>query len=96
MLEEAWWKKANPIIAVTLASSGGDSAYYRINGSFKRLTGGDCVLFDSSALHNDEKLKMLLTAKIIFIGGGDQSASCGSYAEQRQERLCAGREKMAQ
>ena len=72
VLQEAHWKKGDLIAAVTLASGYGDSAYIWMNDDFKKLTGEDCLKFDSAAAFDEEKIKALSTAKIIFLGGGDQ------------------------
>lgn len=72
ILKTAHWKKGDLIAAVTLASGYGDSAYIWMNDDFKKLTGDDCLRFDSAAAHNPEKIAALQKAKIIFLGGGDQ------------------------
>lgn len=72
LLETANWKKGDPIAAVTLASGYGDSAYTWMNEDFKKLTGEDCLQFDSAAAFNPEKIAALKKARIIFLGGGDQ------------------------
>ena len=66
------WKKGDVIAAVTLASGYGDSAYIWMNDDFKKLTGEDCLRFDSAAAHDPKKIAALKAAKIIFLGGGDQ------------------------
>ena len=72
LLTAGQWKKGDVIAAVTLASGYGDSAYIWMNDDFKKLTGEDCLRFDSAAAHDPEKIAALKTAKIIFLGGGDQ------------------------
>jgi cyanophycinase len=66
------WKKGDVIAAVTLASSYGDSAYIWMNDDFKKLTGEDCLKFDSAAALNPDKIAALKKARIIYLGGGDQ------------------------
>ncbi len=66
------WKKGDVIAAVTLASGYGDSAYIWMNDDFKKLTGEDCLKFDSAAAYDAQKIAALQKAKIIFLGGGDQ------------------------
>ena len=72
LLRTAHWKKGDLIIAVTLASGLGDEAYNGTNNAFKRLTGENCVRFDSAAVHNPKKLDSLRKATIIYLGGGSQ------------------------
>ncbi|HTL07808.1 MAG TPA: cyanophycinase [Chitinophagaceae bacterium] len=72
MLVAADWKKGDIIAAVTLASGYGDSAYLWMNEDFKKLTGEDCLRFDSAAVHNPASIAALSKARIIYIGGGDQ------------------------
>ncbi len=72
VLTTAHWKKGDLIAAVTLASGYGDSAYIWMNDDFKRLTGEDCLKFDSAAAFHPAKIEALKKAKIIFLGGGDQ------------------------
>lgn len=72
VLTTAKWKKGDVIAAVTLASGYGDSAYIWMNDDFKKLTGEDCLRFDSAAVHDPQKIAALKKAKIIFLGGGDQ------------------------
>jgi len=72
VLAAAEWKKGDLIAAVTLASGYGDSAYIWMNDDFKRLTGQDCLKFDSAAAQDPEKIAALKKASIIFLGGGDQ------------------------
>ncbi|MEO6313772.1 MAG: cyanophycinase [Chitinophagaceae bacterium] len=72
LLEAANWKKGDVIAAVTLASGYGDSAYSWMNADFKKLTGEDCLRFDSAAAHDPAKIAAIKKAKIIFMGGGDQ------------------------
>ncbi|MEP6747638.1 MAG: cyanophycinase [Bacteroidota bacterium] len=72
ILTAAHWKKRDVIAAVTLASSYGDSAYIWMNDEFKKLTGEDCLKFDSAAVRDPQKIAALRNAKIIFLGGGDQ------------------------
>lgn len=72
VLKAAGWKKGDQIAAVTLASSYGDSAYIWMNDDFKKLTGEDCLKFDSAAAFDPEKIAALKKAKLIFLGGGDQ------------------------
>jgi cyanophycinase len=66
------WKKGDVIAAVTMASGYGDSAYSWINDDFKRLTGEDCLKFDSAAAFDTAKIAALKKARIIYLGGGDQ------------------------
>ncbi len=72
VLTTAHWKKGDLIAAVTLASSYGDSAYTWMNDDFKKLTGEDCLKFDSAAAFDPAKIAAIKKAKIIFLGGGDQ------------------------
>lgn len=72
MLTTAHWKKGDIIVAVTLASGLGDSAYIWMNEEFKKLTGEDCLRFDSAAVYDPQKIATLKKATIIFLGGGDQ------------------------
>lgn len=72
ILTAAHWKKGDIIAAVTLASGYGDSAYIWMNDEFKKLTGEDCLKFDSAAVHDLQRLAALKKATIIFLGGGDQ------------------------
>lgn len=72
VLTTAHWKKGDQIAAVTLASGYGDSAYIWMNEDFKKLTGEDCLKFDSAAAFDPEKIAALKKSKIIFLGGGDQ------------------------
>ena len=72
LLTTANWKKGDLIAAVTLASGYGDSAYIWMNEDFKKLTGEDCLQFDSAAAHDPQKINALKKARIIFLGGGDQ------------------------
>ena len=72
ILNTAHWKKGDIIAAVTLASGYGDSAYSWMNDDFKRLTGEECLCFDSAAVYDPQKIEALKKATIIFLGGGDQ------------------------
>ena len=72
ILNTGHWKKGDVIAAVTLASGYGDSAYIWMNDDFKKLTGEDCLKFDSAATRDPEKINAIKKAKIIFLGGGDQ------------------------
>jgi len=72
VLKEGHWKKGDLIAAVTLASGYGDSAYIWMNDDFKKLTGEDCLQFDSAAAFDPLKIAALKKARIIFLGGGDQ------------------------
>ena len=72
ILTTAHWKKGDLIAAVTLASGYGDSAYIWMNDDFKKLTGEDCLKFDSAAAFDPQKIAAIKKAKIIFLGGGDQ------------------------
>lgn len=72
LLQTAGWKKGDIIVSVTLASGLGDEAYNSANSAFKRLTGENCVKFDSAAIYNSLKLDSLKKARIIYLGGGDQ------------------------
>src|SRR5258706_12709962 len=72
ILTTAHWKKGDLIAAVTLASGYGDSAYTWMNEDFKKLTGEDCLKFDSAAVYDPQKIAALKKASIIFLGGGDQ------------------------
>lgn len=74
MLNAAGWQPGDLISAVTLASGWGDSAYIWMNDAFKKLTGKNCVKIDSAAVHNKLSLDSLRKSKIIYLGGGDQSA----------------------
>jgi cyanophycinase len=67
------WKPGELITAITLPSGWGDSAYIWLNNDFKRLTGQNCVKFDSAAVHVPAKIDSLRKSKIIFISGGDQA-----------------------
>jgi cyanophycinase len=73
MLDAAGWKPGELITAITLPSGWGDSAYIWLNNDFKKLTGQNCVKFDSAAVHVPEKLDSLRRSKVIFISGGDQN-----------------------
>jgi cyanophycinase len=73
LIEASGWKAGDLITAITLPSGWGDSAYIWLNEDFKRLTGQNCVKFDSAAITVPEKLDSLLKSKIIFISGGDQA-----------------------
>lgn len=66
------WKKGDKIVAVTLASGYGDSAYIWINEDFRKVTGEDCIKFDSASVHDPVQVAALAQAKIIYLGGGDQ------------------------
>lgn len=72
VLTTAQWKKGDLIAAVTLASGYGDSAYIWMNEDFRKLTGEDCLKFDSAAAFDPAKIASIKKAKIIFLGGGDQ------------------------
>src|SRR5450432_81782 len=72
ILTAGHWKKGDIIAAVTLASGWGDSAYIWMNDEFKKLTGEDCLRFDSAAVNDPEKITALKKATVIFLGGGDQ------------------------
>lgn len=72
ILTTGHWKKGDVIAAVTLASSYGDSAYIWMNDDFKKLTGEDCLKFDSAATRDPQRIAALKKASIIFLGGGDQ------------------------
>ena len=72
ILHTGHWKKGDMIAAVTLASGYGDSAYTWMNDDFKKLTGEDCLRFDSAAVYDAQKIEALKKATIIFLGGGDQ------------------------
>jgi len=72
MLSAAHWKKGDVIAAVTLASGYGDSAYIWMNEDFKKLTGEDCLKFDSAAVHDANSIAALRKARVIYLGGGDQ------------------------
>lgn len=75
------WHKGDKIVAVTLASGYGDSAYIWINEEFQKFTGEDCIKFDSASVHDPKQVAALEMAKIIYLGGGDQ---------ERFMRLIAG------
>ncbi len=66
------WKKGDLVAIITLASSW-DSSYHWSNEEFKKFTGVDALRIDSAALGNRARLDSLEKAKIIFLGGGDQS-----------------------
>ena len=72
MIQVSGWKQGDIMVAVPLSSTY-DSAYHWINDQLQQMTGQACVRFDSAAIHNSAKLDSLRKAKIIFIGGGDQS-----------------------
>ena len=72
MIQVSGWKKGDIMVAIPLSSTY-DSAYHWINDQLQQMTGQACVRFDSSAIHDVAKLDSLRKAKIIFIGGGDQS-----------------------
>ncbi len=72
MLKAAGWKKGDIIAVVTLASGLGDRAFSGSNEAFKRLTGADCMKFDSAAITDPLKLDSLAKAKVIYLGGGSQ------------------------
>lgn len=67
------WKPGELITTITLPSGWGDSAYIWLNNDFKKLTGQNCVKFDSAAVNVPEKIDSLRKSKIIFISGGDQA-----------------------
>lgn len=73
MIKASGWKQGDLITAITLPSGWGDSAYIWLNTDFKRLTGQNCVKFDSTAVFVPEKIDSLRRSKIIFISGGDQN-----------------------
>lgn len=73
MIMESGWEKGDLITAITLPSGWGDSAYIWLNDDFKRLTGQNCVKFDSAAVFVPAKIDSLRKSKIIFISGGDQN-----------------------
>lgn len=73
MINASGWEKGDLITAITLPSGWGDSAYIWLNDDFKRLTGQNCVKFDSTAVFVPEKIDSLRRSKIIFISGGDQN-----------------------
>lgn len=72
MIQVSGWKKGDIMVAIPLSSTY-DSAYHWINDQLQQMTGQACVRFDSAAIHDVAKLDSLRNAKIIFIGGGDQS-----------------------
>jgi cyanophycinase len=72
ILKTAHWKKNDPIVIVTLASSYSDESFEGSNELFKKITGQQCIKFDSAAVHDSKKLDSLANAKIIFLGGGAQ------------------------
>lgn len=72
ILTAANWKKGDKMVAVTLASGYGDSAYIWINEDFRKLTGEDCIKFDSASVHDPQQVEALAHSKIIYLGGGDQ------------------------
>lgn len=73
MLDASGWKPGDLITAITLPSGWGDSAYIWLNDDFKKLTGYNCVKFDSAAIGVPEKQDSLRRSKLIFISGGDQN-----------------------
>lgn len=73
ILRIAGWEHGDIIAAVTLPSGWGDSAYIWMNDEFRRLTGENCLKFDSAALHIPSRLDSLKKAKLIFLSGGDQN-----------------------
>ncbi len=73
MIKASGWEQGDLITAITLPSGWGDSAYIWLNTDFKRLTGQNCVKFDSTAVFVPEKIDSLRRSKIIFISGGDQN-----------------------
>lgn len=72
MIDASGWQAGELITIITLPSGWGDSAYIWLNDDFKRLTGANCVKFDSAAIAVPEKLDSLRKSKLIFISGGDQ------------------------
>lgn len=72
MINISGWKKGDIMVAIPLSSTW-DSSYYWINDQIQQMTGQACVRFDSAAIYDSAKLDSLRHAKIIFIGGGDQS-----------------------
>ncbi len=72
MLRAAGWQKGDLVVVVTLASGLGDRAFSGSNEAFKRLTGQDCLKFDSAAVNDPGKLELLSKAKVIYLGGGSQ------------------------
>lgn len=73
MVKEAGWKSGDIMVILTLSSIYADSSYIWSNEQLFHLTGQNAVKFDSSSVHDQKKLDSLRRAKIIFIGGGDQS-----------------------
>jgi cyanophycinase len=73
LIEASGWKPGDLITTITLPSGWGDSAYIWLNDDFKRLTGQNCVKFDSAAVNVPAKIDSLRKSKIIFISGGDQA-----------------------
>lgn len=73
MLEASGWQPGDLVTAITLPSGWGDSAYIWLNDDLKKLTGANCVKFDSAAVHVPEKIDSLRRSKLIFISGGDQN-----------------------
>lgn len=73
LIKASGWKPGDLITAITLPSGWGDSAYIWLNNDFKKLTGQNCVKFDSAAVGVPAKLDSLRKSKIIFISGGDQA-----------------------
>ncbi len=73
LIEASGWKPGDLITTITLPSGWGDSAYIWLNDDFKKLTGQNCVKFDSAAVNVPAKIDSLRKSKIIFISGGDQA-----------------------
>lgn len=86
MVTLSGWKPGDVMTAITLCSTY-DSAYHWINDQLQRMTGQACVLFDSSAVHDEKKLDSLSRSKIIFIGGGDQSRMMNLIAGTRVKEI---------
>lgn len=72
LLQSANWKKGDRIVVVTLASGVSDESFASANKAFKKLTGEDCIKFDSAAINSQSKLDSLRNARIIYLGGGSQ------------------------
>lgn len=73
MLDASGWQPGDLVTAITLPSGWGDSAYIWLNTDLKKLTGVNCVKFDSAAVYMPEKIDSLRRSKLIFISGGDQN-----------------------
>lgn len=72
LLRAADWKRGDMIVSVTLASGVSEESFASANKAFSKLTGENCVKFDSAAVHDPKKLDSLSKAKIIYLGGGSQ------------------------